>query len=164
MGSVLILPDNDEPGQNYACKIANALLGKVKDLKIVNLPGLQAKEDVRDWAKTSGNTKEKLLEIIENTPAWTPTEKPMKLDETQQNETKTIARFNTTELGNAGRLVEQHGKSIRYCYAWKKWLVWDGKTWRIDSDCQILRLAKDTVKNLYRKALLIADDEKRKSN
>ncbi|MBM2834939.1 MAG: zinc finger, CHC2-family protein [Candidatus Brocadiaceae bacterium] len=61
MESIIILPDNDEPGLNYAYKIANALLSKVKNLKIVNLPGLQAKEDVIDWAKKPGNTKEELL-------------------------------------------------------------------------------------------------------
>jgi hypothetical protein len=46
------------------------LHGKVKELKIVELPGLQQKEDVIDWAKTPGNTKENLVEIIKDTPAF----------------------------------------------------------------------------------------------
>ena len=67
---VVILPDNDTPGRNYACKIANSLLGKVKELKVVMLPGLSEAEDVIDWAKIPGNTKEKLIEIIKDTSAF----------------------------------------------------------------------------------------------
>lgn len=122
------------------------------ELKVVELPGLQEKEDVKDWAKIPGNNREKLLEIVENASLWIPTEKPPKLDDTQQNETRTIARFNSTDLGNAKRLVAQHGKSIRYCYALRKWFTWDGKVWRIDDNGEVLRRAKNTVHNIYREA------------
>lgn len=71
--------------------------------------------------------------------------------------------FNCTDLGNAKRLFSLHGDKIRYCFAWKKWLIWDGKTWHIDNDGQILRLAKDTVKTIYREATAIQDDEQRRT-
>ena len=32
-----------------------------------------------------------------------------------------------TELGNARQLVHYHGQDLRYCFAWKQWLVWDGR-------------------------------------
>lgn len=80
--------------------------------------------------------------------------------ETQDN-TETIARFNLTDLGNAKRLIAKHGDKIRYCFAWKKWLVWDSKTWHIDNNGQILRLAKDTVKNIYVETVYSADSEGR---
>ncbi|GEM_PF-1816978 len=69
---VIILPDNDNPGRAYASKIAHALHDKVRELKVVELPGLGAAEDVIDWAKTPGNAKDKLLEIVEGAMVWTP--------------------------------------------------------------------------------------------
>ncbi len=73
-----------------------------------------------------------------------------------------VNSFNCTDLGNAKRLVSLHG-NIRYCFAWKKWLVWDGKTWFVDNNGQILRLAKDTVKRIYEEAGLISDELQRKA-
>lgn len=79
---VVILPDNDKPGREYATKIANALYGKVKELKVVELPGLEEKEDVFDWAKMPGNDKSKLLEIVKDTPEWTQPKARKECDET----------------------------------------------------------------------------------
>jgi len=31
--------------------------------------------------------------------------------------------------GNAQRLMALHGADLRFCYAFKKWLVWDGLRW-----------------------------------
>ena len=41
-------------------------------LKVVELPGLQAKEDIIDWVKIPGNTKENLVELVRNTTEWVP--------------------------------------------------------------------------------------------
>lgn len=68
------------------------------------------------------------------------------------NERQSARAFNLTDLGNAKRLVAHYGEQIRYCFAWKKWLCWDGKTWSIDDDGQIIRLAKETVKRIYQEA------------
>lgn len=83
--------------------------------------------------------------------------------EVENNIHTSVEVFNKTDLGNAKRLVAQHGNKIRYCFAWKKWLVWNGKNWHIDNDGQILRLAKDTVKNIYNEAAKIQDETQRKS-
>ncbi len=48
------------------------------ELKVVELPGLQKKEDVIDWSKIPGNNKEKLIELRKNTPVWIPTPEPQK--------------------------------------------------------------------------------------
>ena len=32
-------------------------------------------------------------------------------------------RYHHTDLGNAHRLIRQHGPDIRYCHPWGKWLV-----------------------------------------
>mgnify|MGYP001560364601 FL=1 len=78
-------------------------------------------------------------------------------------EPTTVNSFNCTDVGNAKRLVSQHGDKIRRPFAWKKWLCWDGKTWSIDNNGQILRLAKDTVKHIYEEAGLISDESQRKA-
>lgn len=70
---VVILPDNDKPGREYAQKIANILHGKVGECKVVELLGLGESEDIIDWIK-QGGTKDSLLEIIKETPIWCPPE------------------------------------------------------------------------------------------
>ncbi|MBN4074754.1 MAG: hypothetical protein COA82_12605 [Alkaliphilus sp.] len=64
--NVVILPDNDEPGLKHALKIAAALAGKAKSIKILKLDGLPDKGDVTDWIE-SGGTKEELLSLVEKT-------------------------------------------------------------------------------------------------
>lgn len=34
-----------------------------------------------------------------------------------------------TDLGNAQRLARDHGPSLRYVEAWRKWLTWNGRNW-----------------------------------
>lgn len=70
--------------------------------------------------------------------------------------------FNATDLGNAKRLVSRHKHQIRYFHVWKKWLVWDGKRWLMDDSGYILRLAKETAKNIYVEATTIHDETHRK--
>ncbi len=71
---VVILPDNDKPGREHAAKIASALHGKVKETKVIEFSGFQEKGDIINWARIQGNNKAKLIEIIKNTPEWTPKE------------------------------------------------------------------------------------------
>jgi putative DNA primase/helicase len=67
-----------------------------------------------------------------------------------------------TDLGNARRFVAQHGDEVRYCYAWKKWLVWDGTRWRLDENGQVERRAKSTALQIYAEASRTGDDSLRK--
>jgi len=68
---------------------------------------------------------------------------------------------NCTDMGNARRLAKKHGNDIRYCHAQKKWFIWDGKRWKIDSNGEIVRRAKDTVRSIYAEAMLADDDDQR---
>jgi putative DNA primase/helicase len=47
--------------------------------------------------------------------------------------------------GNACRLKVLHGKDLRYCHAFKKWLVWDGCRWAVDDTGQAVRFTKQTA-------------------
>ena len=65
--NVIILPDNDEPGQRYANDAVDKLTGVAKTLKILYLPGIDKlgnKADLADW-QLAGHTKDELLNAID---------------------------------------------------------------------------------------------------
>jgi putative DNA primase/helicase len=66
-----------------------------------------------------------------------------------------------TDLGNAGRFVAQHGGDVRFCHITKRFLTWDGSSWRNDESGEVERRAKQTVRQLYAEASRIIDDELR---
>jgi P4 family phage/plasmid primase-like protien len=61
-------------------------------------------------------------------------------------------REHLTDLGNARRLVTQHGTDLRYVPAWRSWLVWDGKRWAKDATLEVERRYKRVVAELYQQA------------
>jgi DNA primase len=60
--NVVILPDNDEVGQNHAAAVAKNLLAVTRSVKIIRLPDLPAKGDVSDYL--SSHSKEELLALV----------------------------------------------------------------------------------------------------
>ncbi len=61
----------------------------------------------------------------------------------------TIPEYHLSDMGNSERLIYYHGKNIRYCYAMKKWLIWNGHRWAVDDGALISGLAKDVVRKIY---------------
>jgi len=70
--------------------------------------------------------------------------------------------FSYTELGNAERLVYQHGADLRYCHPWGKWLVWNDSRWATDNTGEVNRRVFDTVRQMLTEAAGIEDDKERK--
>jgi len=70
--------------------------------------------------------------------------------------------FKWTDLGNAERLVNRHGRDIRYNEERKKWLIWNSKIWEWDFGSKIMSLAKETARNILREAADEEDDDRRK--
>jgi putative DNA primase/helicase len=66
-----------------------------------------------------------------------------------------------TDVGNARRLVQRHGKNIRYVHAWRKWLIWDRLRWRTDEDGGIVRFAEETIEAIHTDAAGITDERER---
>ncbi|MDP9479661.1 MAG: hypothetical protein M3R38_29025, partial [Actinomycetota bacterium] len=54
---VVIAPDNDGPGHEYAETVARDLMTVARSVKVVELPGLGEKEDLTDWLE-AGHTRE----------------------------------------------------------------------------------------------------------
>jgi P4 family phage/plasmid primase-like protien len=68
-------------------------------------------------------------------------------------------KFNSTDTGNAERLVEQHGEDLRYCHPWQKWLAWDGRRWRVDVTAEVRRRAKETARSIYSEASAVSGND-----
>lgn len=67
--SIVLIPDNDEPGRAHMNNIAENLNGITKSIKIINLYGVPEKGDISDWLEIY--TKQELQELILNTKEWT---------------------------------------------------------------------------------------------
>ena len=67
--------------------------------------------------------------------------------------------FNLTDLGNAERLAAAHGRTLRYCHAWGKWLHWTGQRWEIDENDEIVRRATETVRSIRAEAALAVSED-----
>jgi len=98
-----------------------------------------------------------------------PTSETRQEKDTQQASKDTDTRpasqttgFNLTDLGNAERLVARHGDDLRYCHPWGKWLVWDGRRWKIDDTAEVDRRAKETVRSVYAEAAASEDSFRRR--
>jgi hypothetical protein len=61
--NLVIIPDNDESGRQYAEDVLKSLKGIAGSVKKLELPNLPVKGDIVDWVE-AGGTKEKLLELI----------------------------------------------------------------------------------------------------
>jgi putative DNA primase/helicase len=68
---VVIIPDNDAPGERYAAMAARSYLQRELRVKVVRLPDLIDKGDVSDWLDT-GHTLAELAAVIDATP-WIET-------------------------------------------------------------------------------------------
>jgi putative DNA primase/helicase len=65
-----------------------------------------------------------------------------------------------SDTGNADRLVALYGADLRYCFAFRKWLRWDGQRWIVDETAQALKLGKRTITTFLSQA--IGDENREK--
>ncbi len=170
--SVVILPDNDDPGRDHATKVARQLSKQGCKIKVMELPGLPPKGDVSDWLD-AGGIKEELLQLVAEAPKWEPGELPAadssskrKKSELQQlletlhphrNE-----RYARTDIGNGNLYADCFKNVARYEPDRKKWYIFDGKRWRPDSgSLQIMQMCKRLADELMIFTLSIRDEEER---
>jgi P4 family phage/plasmid primase-like protien len=70
-------------------------------------------------------------------------------------------RYHTSDLGNGERFAAQHGRDLRHCPRWGKWLVWDGFRWAEDDRNWVRARAKVTALSIYQEGRLLRDDDER---
>lgn len=69
---VVLLPDNDEPGENHCHRAAESLIAVGARVRVLRLPGIPPKGDAYDWVQ-AGGTAEQLWHLVENTAVeWAP--------------------------------------------------------------------------------------------
>jgi putative DNA primase/helicase len=158
--TVLICPDNDRPGEEYA-QVVTALIRSSNPeakLKTISLPGLDEGEDVVDWIRRQPSQNPRVLwneldRLVEASP-W--------VEVAKADVDRMLSRMPCTDLGNAERLVGRHGRNLRYCHVWSKWLHWSGKHWAVDRVADARRLAKGTVRSILGEAMTADDLDHRK--
>lgn len=60
--------------------------------------------------------------------------------------------YKLSDVGNAQRLVDAHGRDIRWVARWKCWYVWDGRRWARDERGEVERRAKAVIRGVYKEA------------
>ena len=73
--SVVIMPDNDKKGREHGQAVARSLATAAALVKVLDLPELPEKGDVSDWLD-AGGTAERLQELADAAPVWTPGDDP----------------------------------------------------------------------------------------
>jgi len=159
--SVVILPDNDQPGRDGAEKKLKSLQQSlaypgIPEIRVIPLPGLPEKGDVRVWFNANGS-KRKLLTLVKD-----------RLPERRDSETDTefpIDEFRPTDAYNAYCFVKKHFKRINYCRE-IGWLFYDGKRWNRDiGEITAAKLARQTIQTdifaLIKKALTGDEHDRR---
>ncbi|MFC2018696.1 hypothetical protein ACFLU4_01900 [Chloroflexota bacterium] len=68
---IIVLPDNDKPGGDFAYDKAASLYGIVRSIKVLALLGLLEKGDIIDWFNTGG-TFEELEQLASQCPDYEP--------------------------------------------------------------------------------------------
>lgn len=75
----------------------------------------------------------------------------------EEEKSKAQAKEPFTDVWNANLFFEKYGDSIKYCDALGGWFIWDATRWKRDDTFQILRLAKNTVKQMYQMSKVASD-------
>ncbi|MGN6137244.1 MAG: DnaB-like helicase C-terminal domain-containing protein, partial [Aureliella sp.] len=104
--TVLVLPDNDEPGRKHSAQVMESLDG-AKRKAILVLPGLAEKEDVADWFE-HGGTVEKFLELAEKAlsdPDDGAADEPFNSEVSVRAGSQLVKLLDNLRTGNVPRLI-----------------------------------------------------------
>jgi hypothetical protein len=140
--TVVILPDNDEPGRKHADQVAASLRGVASRVTVLALEGLPPKGDVSDWLD-AGHSLEELKELAAsarptaNTPIHPPVDAPTKPMRSSQAEQllalvvdQDLELFHDQQGTAFARIILPRGRRItqltsRDFSAWISWTAWN---------------------------------------
>jgi putative DNA primase/helicase len=149
--AVRIMVDHDDKGEKHGQIVAKAIAAHVREVKIIHLPGLPPKGDLWDWIE-AGGTREQLHAIAEHTSAFQipasaapPEHERCPAKAANVENPNSLLKQLRNDTGNAERLILKFGDRLRYCPAFRKWLVWDDRRWAVDDRGAARRLAKQTM-------------------
>ncbi len=185
---VIILPDNDPIGMEYAREIADSVHGKAALVKIITrlpelCPELPEHGDVSDviayyrreyGADGDEYIREALLGLAtddELTPVYAPnataTQEAPQEPAAQESGVKALAdlspeknkRYGWTDIGNGNLFADWFKDRARYVPERKKWFTYQKGVWRPDvGDLKIMQLCKQLADALTLYALSLEDE------
>lgn len=150
---VLIWPDRDKPGWQYADHASQAILQAGAKSCVILQPPAEKPEgwDVAD-AALDGFDITGFLAVGERLPVvgqFDPAGIPAPIEGIDYS----------TEDGLALAFSHQFAQDWRYCSPWSKWLVWNGVRWNVDKVLYVMHLCR----TVCRCAAVYADTPKTKS-
>lgn len=108
--NVIILPDNDDAGQQHAEHVAYLLQGIAERIRCVRLPGLPNKGDVCDWIAAGGD-RQRLIDLCKSADDWKPTTSTI----TAANETlPSVFNQNLADYYTPLPLCNSKGKPLKH--------------------------------------------------
>jgi putative DNA primase/helicase len=152
---VVVIADADTPGRKHAQQVAASLQGKAESLKVLELPDAK---DLHEWATRRNGTRDDLLRLVADAPAWMP--EPLALVHAPRlvpvgpidpEVLPAGIEIHETDLGNALRFVQRYGGEVKHCAA-LGWLVWDGRRWKQqgeESSKIVSEWMKDTINAIF---------------
>ncbi|MGE0434619.1 MAG: phage/plasmid primase, P4 family [Planctomycetota bacterium] len=161
---VVILADNDEPGERFARDVARRLGELGCDVRIVRLPGLPPKGDVVEFLasrREAGATDAAIRAEVEALAAAAPVAEDLAPGLAEESESP-ASHFDAelmrgTEQDFADRFVAKHKHAVRYVALRKTWYTHCGPIW-IPGDEGVVRRAQDVARDLRREAAEAAAD------
>ena len=134
--AVLVWPDRDKPGWEYASRASQAILQAGATSVAILVPphdkpeGWDAADAIAEGFDVNGflaaGERMPVMPATDNTP------QPNLLDGIDW----------TTEDGLSTAFTRRYGEDWRYCALWGKWLVWTGMRWNPDQVLYVLHLAR----------------------
>lgn len=151
-------PNGEWPGLKGAISVATKLSESGLNA-CVALPPSETK-DARDWRRSNpdGSFPESIQRLsIKEAKAVLNPEAAAASSEVEAVRTYDLTDRN--DVGNARHFAKQNACRLQYCHTWKKWIAWDGTRWVLDGDGAALRLAKDTVAEMFQHGLAMQSEQ-----
>jgi putative DNA primase/helicase len=106
---------------------------------------------------------EEVEKIAASVSRYEPADNVVSISVNGHGEARQPRGYNLTDLGNSERFIAHHGDNVRYCYPWAKWLVFTGTRWERDDAGRVHKLAKETVRSIYKEASEASAEDRRKA-
>jgi len=156
--SIVILPDQDEPGQRHAVKVAASLHGSVMSLKVVNLPGREGYQtkDVSNWLAVGGTLSE-LECLVKETVEWDSSQKERRGEDV----TPMAGAGILTDTTNAELIAALFGDRLRFDIDRERWLIWATHYWEEAHNIEVIPMAIEAARTRYKQSVDISDLKER---